>query len=241
MRQAGHVSHSEGPSDIVRSGYDAVSYLYRPDDASPVEYRAWVDSLLLRLPAKSRVLDLGCGCGIPVARMVSQAGHQVTGVDLSDVQIERARGLVPAATFIRADMTTLDLPVESFDAVVCPYSIIHVPLEQQFGLLTRIGNWLTAGGTLLLTAGWEAWTGSEESWLDSSTPMWWSHTDVDTYREWLAEVGLHVDSVDFVQERDNGHSLFWAVKPHDHRGPGALAPTVRQPRIGASWAAMPGR
>ncbi len=151
-----------------------------------------------------------------MARKVSEAGHRVTGVDLSDAQIERARHLVPAATFVRADMTALDLPAGSFDAVVCLYSMIHVPVEQQLGLLTRVVAWLAPGGTLLLTAGWEAWTGSEERWLGGSAPMWWSHADVDTYRTWLTRAGLHVETLEHVPEGDTGHSLFWAVKP-DHR------------------------
>ncbi len=207
------MSDDPEPVDIVRSGYDAASYLYRADADFPDEYRSWVAALLERLSAGSRVLDLGCGCGIPVARMVSEAGHQVTGVDLSDAQIERARHLVPAATFIRAEMTALDLPAGSFDAVVCLYSIIHVPVERQLGLLTRVGTWLVPGGTLVLTAGWEAWTGSEECWLGGSASMWWSHADVDTYRAWLAQAGLHVQTLDHVPEGDSGHSLFWAVKP----------------------------
>ena len=90
--------------------------------------------------------------------------------------------------------------------------MIHVPVEQQLGLLTRVAAWLAPGGTLLLTAGWKAWTGSEERWLGGSAPMWWSHTDVGTYRAWLAQVGLRVETLDHVPEGDSGHSLFWAVR-----------------------------
>jgi len=43
-------------------------------------------------------------------------------VDISDVQIERARRLVPGATFIRADVTEIDFPAAGFDAVVCLYA-----------------------------------------------------------------------------------------------------------------------
>jgi len=49
------------------------------------------------LPSGDMVLDLGCGCGIPVAQELAQH-FQVTGVDLSEVQIARARQLVPQAT-----------------------------------------------------------------------------------------------------------------------------------------------
>ncbi|MGN9788947.1 class I SAM-dependent methyltransferase [Nonomuraea sp. ZG12] len=77
-----------------------------------------MEDLRSRLPDRASVLDLGCGCGLPVARSLAAAGHEVMGVDISDVQIQRARRLVPAGTFRRADALTLDLPPASLDAVV---------------------------------------------------------------------------------------------------------------------------
>ncbi len=56
------------------------------------------------VPGSDR-LDLGCGCGTPGARLLSER-FRVTGVDISDVQIERARALVPAGERVRpGDMT----------------------------------------------------------------------------------------------------------------------------------------
>ena len=203
-------------AELVRAGYDALSYLYRGDADSPAEYAAWIDGLVDRLPRAARVLDLGCGCGVPVSRDLVAAGHAVTGVDLSDVQIGRARRLVPAATFLRADATRLDLPEESFDAVVCLYTLIHVPLHEQQELLASIARWLAPGGWLLMTAGWRSWTGSEQGWLGGTAAMWWSHADADTYRRWLGEAGFSVRVEAFVPEGDGGHSLFWARKATGH-------------------------
>jgi len=93
--------------DLVRRGYDALSYHYRSGDADDGEYAPWLVDLQGRLPVSGAVLDLGCGCGVPVARFLADAGYHVTGVDISDVQIERARRLVPAGTFVRADATRL--------------------------------------------------------------------------------------------------------------------------------------
>jgi SAM-dependent methyltransferase len=112
-----HVSTS-GDSEMVRRGYNALSYHYRSDDAGEDGYAPWLSDLKARLPASGRVLDLGCGCGVPVARSLSAAGHDVTGVDISEVQIERARCLVPGASFLQADAPQLDFPPGSFDAVV---------------------------------------------------------------------------------------------------------------------------
>lgn len=200
------------PKDVVRRGYDAASLLYRADDADEAEYGPWLDSLRERLPDGAAVLDLGCGCGVPVARSMSAAGHHVTGVDLSEVQIERARRLVPGAVFIRADATEVTFEPESFNAVVCLYALIHIPLDEQPPLLARIVSWLRPGGWMLATTGETPWTGTEDRWLDSDATMWWSHADGDTYRQWIAEAGLVIDEERFVPEGTSGHRLFWARK-----------------------------
>ncbi|WP_020668036.1 class I SAM-dependent methyltransferase [Amycolatopsis nigrescens] len=198
------------PKETVRRGYDAASRHYRADDAGDGQYGPWLARLSEVLPERGRVLDLGCGCGIPVSRALAATGHDVTGVDLSDVQIARARELVPAATFHRADATALRFPADSFDAVVCLYVLIHLPLPEQPALLNRIAGWLRPGGRLLATTGHRATTGAESDWLGSGATMWWSQADAETYDSWLGEAGLLVEDRDFVPEGDGGHALFWA-------------------------------
>src|SRR5438874_2512188 len=97
---------------------------------------AWVDALLERLEPGSEVLDLGCGNGT-VTRVLAER-HRVTGVDLSAAQLDRARRRVPAATFLHADATELELPEGSFDAVVSTFVFGHVPRAKQAPLLARI-------------------------------------------------------------------------------------------------------
>jgi 2-polyprenyl-3-methyl-5-hydroxy-6-metoxy-1,4-benzoquinol methylase len=87
------------PQEVVRLGYDQLSASYRSDDADPEEYRGWTDELLGALPLGSRVLDVGCGNGVPVARRLVGGGHQVTGLDISERRIVRARKLVPVRHF----------------------------------------------------------------------------------------------------------------------------------------------
>ncbi len=74
-------------------------------------------------------------------------------MDISDVQVERARRLVPTATFLRADATTISFPPASFDAIVCLYALIHMPLATQPPLLRRAATWLRPGGWLLAVTG----------------------------------------------------------------------------------------
>jgi ribosomal protein S18 acetylase RimI-like enzyme len=61
--------------ELVRRGYDAISWAYRGDDGEPADasgedtsrYAGWVGELAALLPLRARVADLGCGAGIPVA------------------------------------------------------------------------------------------------------------------------------------------------------------------------------
>lgn len=199
------------PKTVVREGYDTISYDYREDDAGEGGYAPWIAGLRERVPRGGSVLDLGCGCGVPVSRALSRAGYAVTGVDFSEVQIERARSLVPEATFVVGDITRVEFEAESFDAAACLFALIHVPLAEQPALLARIAGWLRLGGTLLITTGHTAWTGSEAEW--HGAPMWWSHADAATYREWLTQAGLRIEAEDFFPEGDGGHAVFWAVRP----------------------------
>ncbi len=196
--------------DVVRRGYDALSLQYRSDDAPAGQYGPWITELVQRVPRGGAVLDVGCGCGVPVARDLHAAGYRVTGVDVSQTQIDRARQLVPAAEFICADATTLNWPTGSFDALTALYSIIHIPLPEQPRLIAAFARWLVYDGVLLLIAGASAWTGSETGWLDGDAEMWWSHADAQTYRGWLADAGFLVVDEHFIPEGDTGHSLFWA-------------------------------
>lgn len=205
------------PRDTVRNGYDRVSFAYRedcPDRASESykQYEAWIAELAGHLPRSSSVLDLGCGCGVPAARLLSRR-FRVTGVDISPIQIQRAKMLVPKADFILGDMCEVEFKPAEFDAVVCLYAIIHVPLAEQRQLLSNLSCWLKPGGLLLLSAGYREWTGEESDWLGvDGADMYWSHADRDTYLHWLVEEGLMVYWDRFVPEGDGGHTLFLARK-----------------------------
>ncbi|MDQ6714290.1 MAG: class I SAM-dependent methyltransferase [Candidatus Dormibacteraeota bacterium] len=150
------------------------------------------------------VLDLGCGCGIPATAILAER-YAVTGIDLSPVQIARARRLVPRAKFECADMAKVGFPGQTFAAVVCFYAIIHVPVDEQPAILKNIHRWLKPGGYLLGTVGTSAWTGTENDW--HGAPMYWSHADRATYMAWLEETGFEVLWTRFIPEGTSGHTL----------------------------------
>jgi SAM-dependent methyltransferase len=203
---------------IVQEGYDAVSRVYVDDEGADraEKRRRWLTPLLAELPPGATVVDLGCGAGVPATRILAER-FRVTGVDISPVQIERARSLVPGASFLLADMTTVDFEPGSLDAVVSLYAVIHVPLPEQRRLFERIHRWLRPGGLLLATVGAGAYTGTEDDWLAPGVRMYWSHADEETYRRWLEELGFTLRERTFVPEGDSGHVLLLAQKPSGER------------------------
>jgi len=198
--------------DLVRRGYDAISLAYRGDDGQAAaasaedvsRYTGWVTELAALLRPGARVVDLGCGAGIPATRELAGHGLQVIGVDFSAVQLRRARRLVPAARLIQADMTALQLRPASADAVVSLYALIHVPLADQQALFPRIRAWLRPGGYFLAIVGAGRWTGTQP-YLGAD--MFWDHADAGTYLRWFEAARLTPLWHRHIPEGDSGHTL----------------------------------
>src|SRR5437868_15226486 len=93
------------PKDIVREGYDRISYSYRDDAGTASDrYEEWLAQLTPLLVAGDLVLVIGCGCGVPATKLLAQR-FLVTGVDLSAAQVGRALRVVPAQRLLCEDLT----------------------------------------------------------------------------------------------------------------------------------------
>jgi len=200
---------------VVARGYDEVAQRYL--EWSPLRpsgpRRAYLQRGLDLVPAGARVLELGCGAGVPMTAALAEGRH-MTGVDISATQVELARRNVPTATFLHADMTALAFEPEAFDAVVAFYSLTHVPRDDVPPLLARIRDWLRPGGTLLASFGVEDDPGTiEEDWL--GVDMYFSHFSAKKNRRLVAEAGLVVDSAEvLVEPEDRCDARFLWVVAH---------------------------
>jgi SAM-dependent methyltransferase len=190
----------------VRDGYDRVADLYFQRFGISTVRQKWLDRLLSSLPSSGgRALDLGCGAGVPVARDLTAAGHIVVGVDGSSQQIVRARQNVPEATFVEADMCSVDFDVGSFDAAGAFYSITHIPPAQQGSLIAKISTWLKPSGTLIASFGVGVvgeWT---SEWL--GTKMFFGHAGEAETLKSLADARLRVRR-SAVDKQDNEEAAF---------------------------------
>ena len=92
-------------------------------------------------------LDLGCGDGRLTAELHARS---VTGADVSDVALERARRRLPGARFVRIEPDApLPFADGEFDLVLCTETIEHVRDVQL--LLSELRRVLRPGGELALT------------------------------------------------------------------------------------------
>jgi SAM-dependent methyltransferase len=212
-------SDRPSPSSIVAEGYDLLDGRYREWAAQIVPgdpRETWLQRAISGLPTRARVLDLGCGPGVPTARRLAER-FVVTGLDISARQIDAARAAVPSGTFIVGDMATVDFPSASFDAVMAFYSLIHVPHASLPPLLSRIHDWLAPRGLFLATFGTIEDEAIQADWL--GVPMFFAGHEPALNRALLIDSGFEIadEEVATTVEPEEGEVAFhWILA---RRGP----------------------
>lgn len=184
------VMQSSNPKQVVEQGYDQVAHDYaRLERETEWPRMRWLKKVLKQLSPNSSVLDLGCGSGIPADIEISKE-HQITGVDISRMQISMARQNVPKGTFLHEDAGSIEFAASSFDAVVSFYTLEHIPREEHETILRRIHQWLRPSGLLLISMEAGDYEGFFGEWL--GVPMFMSCFDPETMKQLVDRVGFEL-------------------------------------------------
>jgi cyclopropane fatty-acyl-phospholipid synthase-like methyltransferase len=195
---------------LVALGYDRIADHYLERFGHSSVRAAKLAEVIERLPASASILDLGCGAGIPVAHELVTSGFNVTGVDASRGQIERARRNVSGAHFIQADMVSVELAPESFDAILAFYSLTHLPKSEHASMIERLAGWLRPGGQFLANFGAAEGEWSEE-WL--GTTMFFSHHHPEMTKRLVQDAGFRLQRVEMLKQ-DNEEAVFLWITAH---------------------------
>jgi MPBQ/MSBQ methyltransferase len=112
---------------------------------------ALVDQLAGRLPDRpGSILDVACGLGASSEQLGRRFGAAlVTGINISEGQITRARARCPGSTFAVMDATDLRFQDAQFDGVICVEAAFHFDTRDRF--LREAFRVLKPGGVLVLS------------------------------------------------------------------------------------------
>jgi ubiquinone/menaquinone biosynthesis C-methylase UbiE len=135
----------------VGSRYDDEIWRLVPEEPGPPP--AHLRDFVAALPPAERALDLGCGDGRLTGAL---RAAELTGADVSEVALERARRRLPHAELVALDPDApLPFADNRFDLVLCAETIEHVRDVQL--LLSEARRVLTPGGTLAVTTPAYGW------------------------------------------------------------------------------------
>lgn len=129
------------PGLLTAAGF---SKNYKPRD---VKFKKYLD--LLEMKKWEKVLDVGCGQGIFLARVAKTYEADCTGVDISKKSIATAkRWKSPRLRFQVTDATQLPFKDESFDYLLSFDVLEHI--QDQVKVLSEMVRVLKPGGSLLV-------------------------------------------------------------------------------------------
>ena len=126
--------------------FDQLAEMYQGEHSHNPYQNALVERIGALLPAGGSVLDLGCGTGVPTAKKLTESGHRVVGVDISEGMLKLARDQVPAAEFVHANFRDLPDDYGSFDAATAFFSLLMLSRAEIENTLRKVAGWVKPGG-----------------------------------------------------------------------------------------------
>jgi cyclopropane fatty-acyl-phospholipid synthase-like methyltransferase len=189
--------------------YDKIAARFAAARKPWLEQR-YLPALIEGLAPRDRVLDLGCGAGLPITSRLSVAGVRVVGVDSSIEMLRLARRNVPAARLVLADMTEVELADGAFAAVVAWDSLFHVDRRHHRDMYGKFVRWLRPGGRVLFTSGGSGHEGFTSPMFGEE--FFYSGYPPDEVADYLRAAGLGILTQELDEPFDKGHVSFVAAK-----------------------------
>lgn len=171
------------PPPDPSSGWEAVADRFaslRSEIGSDV-VRRWA----AQLPPGGSVVDIGCGTGWPVARILADAGLAVSGIDPSPTLLAAFHKTLPDAPTACEPVQASGFFGRTFDGAVA-IGVLFLLLEaDQRTAITRIATALRPGGRLLFSA-----PRTPCRWHDTLTGRLSVSLSEAGYRALLADAGM---------------------------------------------------
>lgn len=140
-------------------------------------------------------LDVGCGSGGRIFRLLEESGFQITGIDASPGMIAIASASHPAVKLQVADIREWQSD-ERYDLIIAWDSIFHLAQNEHDQVLKKLANLLAEGGILVYTLG-DAVGEHESDWHDEKFP--YSSIGIGENLRVLMDCGLQIRHVELDQ------------------------------------------
>ena len=139
------------PPDIGRQ-YDKIAQWWQDYHINSDYGVAQVERALAMASKGGKALDVGCGAGGRLVRLMKTHGFDVTGLDASAEMIKLAQGNHPDDHFFVGDICHWDTD-NTFDFILAWDSLFHLPLNLQEPVLSKLCKRLSQGGIMIHSFG----------------------------------------------------------------------------------------
>jgi ubiquinone/menaquinone biosynthesis C-methylase UbiE len=186
--------------------YDLIADWYSTDRGRTVGV-AEALAVAATLPAGSRILDVGCGNGVPITEALVNAGYRVAGLDSSTGMLARFMVNLPGAPAVRGDARQCPFTSGAFDAAISWGMIFHLPRRDQARVFASVSRVLKPGASFLFTAAERE--GDDDAGITGTmNGVTFHYYAVPSYRALAAEHGLELVGV----HDDPGVSTYYLTR-----------------------------
>ena len=140
---SGETRRQAAAFDAIGERYDDVF----PHKSGQIIATQW---MIDRLSPGARVLDVGCGTGVPTAGMLAESTLEVVGIDVSTEMLTLARRNVPTGRFVAMDVMELDDSLGRFDGVCAVFCLLMLRRSDIPRARRRIRSVLHRGGLVTI-------------------------------------------------------------------------------------------
>lgn len=135
-----------------------------------------------------KALDVGCGAGGRLVRILQRGGFSVTGIDVSNEMVKLASANHPGQKFIQQDICSWQTD-EKFNVIVAWDSIFHLPLAMHRPVLRKLCQLLEKRGILIYSFG-NAEGESTDQWRNDT--FYYSSIGINENIKVLLDNGLSI-------------------------------------------------
>ena len=117
-----------------------------------VQFQKEMDILIDILDSDSKILDVGTSIGLYPKYILENSNKKfnIVGIDAAENMIKAAIKNVPAAQFKVMDMRNMNFAPDSFNAIICLATLIHVDDTEAYKILEKLDIILKKRGIIII-------------------------------------------------------------------------------------------